>query len=70
MKQQTVLFVDDRREIRRLACPLLRRRGYTVIEAANGLRAMDAAQEYRGVIDLLVTDISMPGMNGGRYPPA
>jgi CheY-like chemotaxis protein len=64
MKQQTVLFVDDCAEIRLLACPFLRRNGYQVIEARDGLSALMVAQEYAGFIDLLVTDIAMPGMDG------
>jgi CheY-like chemotaxis protein len=38
--------------------------GYRVLEAANGTEAIALSKEYRGVIDLVVTDVMMPGMRG------
>jgi two-component system cell cycle sensor histidine kinase/response regulator CckA len=40
--------------------------GYTVIEARDGLQAIEAAGKYSGKIDLMVTDAVMPGMSGGQ----
>jgi two-component system cell cycle sensor histidine kinase/response regulator CckA len=62
--QPTVLFVDDNREIRKLICPLLAERGYRVLEAPDGLSAYEMAQAFPDFIDLLVTDVTMPRMDG------
>ncbi len=61
---ETVLVVEDNREVRRLAVEVLRGYGYTVLEAGGGEEALDAAGQYAGSIDLLITDVVMPGMTG------
>lgn len=61
---QTVLVAEDEDMVRRLICSVLRGRGYTVLEARNGLEAYQLARRYEGPIDLLITDIVMPGMVG------
>jgi CheY-like chemotaxis protein len=60
----TVLLVDDDADFRTVAATILRRAGYEVIEADGGPAALEQAQQHTGAIDLLVTDIVMPGMNG------
>lgn len=61
---ETVLIAEDQPEIRHLAGRILREYGYTVIEAENGEDALKKAQEYPGVIHLLLSDVVMPGMSG------
>jgi CheY-like chemotaxis protein len=61
---ETILVVEDQEEVRRLAVGILRRHGYRVLEGANGFDALSAAEGFAGAIDLLVTDVIMPGMTG------
>jgi PAS domain S-box-containing protein len=60
----TVLVVDDEPGVRHLACAMLRRSGYTVLEASDGLEAERVAAGHESEIDVLLTDIVMPGMRG------
>jgi signal transduction histidine kinase len=60
----TVLVVDDDDDVRRMVERALRRAGYTVITAASGPDALGRARAHRGAIDLLLTDMVMPGMTG------
>jgi CheY-like chemotaxis protein len=61
---ETILVVDDRREIRTLMAEILETCGFRVLQAGNGKEALTAAREYPGTIDLLLTDVIMPGMTG------
>jgi two-component system, cell cycle sensor histidine kinase and response regulator CckA len=61
---ETILLVEDQPQVRAFAVAALRHYGYRVIEASNGDEALDAAARHSGEIQLLVTDIVMPGMNG------
>jgi CheY-like chemotaxis protein len=61
---QTILVVEDEEAVRRLTCRILTREGYTVLEAPDGPRAIDTWDEHPGAIDLLLTDVVMPGMSG------
>jgi two-component system cell cycle sensor histidine kinase/response regulator CckA len=59
-----ILFVEDEDAVRGVAAKLLRARGYEVIEAASGEEALDLAAEHAGTIDLMISDVVMPGMQG------
>jgi len=61
---ETVLLVEDEPSVRRIAGAALRRAGYRVIEAPNAADARIEAQAASGAIDLLLTDVEMPGGNG------
>jgi two-component system, cell cycle sensor histidine kinase and response regulator CckA len=61
---ETVLLVEDEESVRVLTRTLLDETGYTVIEASNGIDALEVAGRYSGPIHLLMTDVVMPGMNG------
>jgi CheY-like chemotaxis protein len=58
------LVVEDEPTVRRLACRVLRANGYQVIEAGDPATALKIAGEQAQPMDLLVTDIVMPGMTG------
>ncbi len=60
---ETILLVEDERPVRFLARQALERHGYRVLEASSGEEACAMAEGHDG-IDLLVTDVSMPDMNG------
>jgi len=59
-----ILFVEDESAVRTVAARLLRARGYEVIEAADGEEALVLAEENAGSIDMLISDVIMPGMDG------
>ena len=61
---ETILFVEDELGVRRLAGRTLRQRGYTVLEAADAADAIEILEQHGGVVDLLVTDVILPGMDG------
>jgi two-component system, cell cycle sensor histidine kinase and response regulator CckA len=60
----TVLVVEDQEDVRRLAAEVLRRSGYHVLEASTGAEALEIVRSYGGRLDLLLTDVVMPGMSG------
>jgi two-component system, cell cycle sensor histidine kinase and response regulator CckA len=62
--QGTILLVEDEEGLRSLNARGLRSRGYTVIEASNGVEALEALEEKNGAIDLVVSDVVMPEMDG------
>ncbi|THD62306.1 cell cycle histidine kinase CckA [Phenylobacterium sp.] len=59
-----ILFVEDEDAVRGVAAKLLRARGYEVIEAASGEEALELAETHAGSIDLMISDVVMPGMQG------
>jgi len=61
---ETVLLVEDNDQVRKLASSILLRKGYTVISAENGVKALDELERHHGPVDLLLTDVVMPEMNG------
>ncbi len=61
---ETILLVEDEKIVRDLAAKLLKRLNYNVLYASNGEEALEIARNHEGVIDLMITDVVMPGMNG------
>ncbi len=59
-----ILFVEDESVVRGIAVRLLRERGYEVIEAADGDEALALAEQHAGAIDLMISDVIMPGLDG------
>ena len=64
MGSETVLLTEDEQDVREIAREFLESGGYRVIEAKDGVEAIELANRYRGEIQLLVTDMVMPGMTG------
>ena len=60
----TILLVEDQEDLRLLAEEVLSTAGYRVLAAPNGRAALKVVEEHRNVIDLLITDVVMPEMNG------
>jgi PAS domain S-box-containing protein len=60
----TVLVVEDQEDVRRLTVLILKGMGYEVLEAADGMQALEEAERFPGTIRLMLTDVIMPGMNG------
>ena len=63
---ETILLAEDDGAVRRLAADVLRKHGYTVLEARDGEEAQGMAETYQGSIDMLVTDVVMPGLSGSQ----
>jgi PAS domain S-box-containing protein len=61
---ETVLLVEDELGVQGLAVAVLESSGYTVLSTAQPERAIELCDQHEGVIDLLLTDIVMPGMSG------
>ena len=59
-----ILFVEDEAAVRGIAARLLRQRGYEVIEAEDGEQALELAEEHAGTIDMMISDVIMPGLDG------
>jgi len=62
--QGTILLVEDEEGLRSLNARGLRSRGYSVVEASNGVEALEALEERNGAVDLVVSDVVMPEMDG------
>jgi len=61
---ETILVVEDHDDVRHMIIAALEAFGYRVLDAANGRAAIEIAGQHEGTIDLLVTDVIMPGMTG------
>ena len=60
----TVLLVEDEESVRELVRETLRRKGFQVLEAGRGDAALAIAASHAGPIDILISDVALPGMNG------
>ena len=63
-RDEVVLVVEDEAAVRSFCCVVLRRFGYRVLEAEGPAEALDTLQQLPQPVRLVLTDISMPGMNG------
>jgi two-component system, cell cycle sensor histidine kinase and response regulator CckA len=61
---ETILLVEDEDSVRQLVRDTLESKGYKVVEAENGENGLQAATQHEGKIDLVITDVVMPGMGG------
>ncbi len=62
--RETILVVEDEDAVRSLTMLVLRKAGYDVLEACDGAAALQIAENHQGEIDLVVTDVVMPGLGG------
>ena len=63
---ETLLLVEDEYALRHATAEFLRRQGYQVIEAKDGLEALTVARAHSTKIDIIVSDVVMPNMSGGE----
>lgn len=61
---ETLLVVEDDESVRQFMVRILRRLGYTVLEAGRASEALPLGEHYEGNIDMMITDVVMPGMRG------
>jgi signal transduction histidine kinase len=61
---ETILVVEDQKEVRAFAVSALTTHGYRVLDAADGAAALALAERHNGPIHLLLTDVVLPGING------
>jgi len=61
---ETILLVEDESPLRHVVCDLLKQLGYQVLEAGSGEEALVLAEKHGAGIDLLLTDVRMPEMEG------
>jgi two-component system cell cycle sensor histidine kinase/response regulator CckA len=64
VKQTTVLLVDDDDQLRTLCRDFLVKNGFRVLESDNGFEALLVAANHDGAVDILITDLEMPGISG------
>ena len=64
MGSETILLVEDSEQVRNIVCSILERQGYRVFNAANGAEAIELVALQKVSVDLLLTDVVMPDMNG------
>jgi len=64
-ERPTVLVVDDEEDLRDIVRRMLERRGFATLMAGESEQAIEICREHPGVIDVLVTDLGLPGVGGG-----
>jgi signal transduction histidine kinase/CheY-like chemotaxis protein len=62
-----ILLVEDEVEVRKLVCSLLERDGHHVVQAGNGVKALEIIRTAQTAFDLLITDVIMPEMSGPEF---
>ncbi|HEV7502878.1 MAG TPA: ATP-binding protein, partial [Vicinamibacteria bacterium] len=67
---ETILLVEDEAAVRELLNEVLVEQGYVVLQASSGAEALRVSRAHRGAIDLLLTDVVMPGMSGREVATA
>ncbi len=63
---ETILVVEDDEGVRKLTVEILRKQGYKVLEATRGDDALAVFDKLKGSVDLVITDVVMPGMSGRK----
>ena len=63
-KKKTILVVEDETFVRQVASEILESAGYLVLQASNATDAMSEFKQHHGRVDVLLTDVVMPGKNG------
>lgn len=63
-RNETILYVEDEAFVREVTCEVLRSAGYRVVTARNAAEGAQAYDLERGAVDLLLTDVILPGENG------
>ncbi|MDQ3674470.1 MAG: response regulator [Gemmatimonadota bacterium] len=61
---KTILLIDDEQSVRSIVMKILRRANYTVLEADGGESALALSESHAGKIDLVISDLYMPGLHG------
>lgn len=65
--KETILVVEDEKAVRELAVETLRKFGYDVLESTNGKEALQFCRNMEKTVDLVLTDVVMPGLNGPEF---
>ncbi|HVU76948.1 MAG TPA: PAS domain S-box protein [Gaiellaceae bacterium] len=68
--EETILLVEDEAVVRQLVAEILETSGYSVLPAGDGPSALEILRRHNGAVDLLVTDVVMPGMSGPEVATA
>ena len=64
-ERRTILVVDDEEDLRDIMRRMLERKGFNALVAADSTEAVDTCRTHSGDIDLLLTDLGLPGVSGG-----
>ncbi len=64
---KTILLVEDDRALRSMVTKSLESNGYKVISAEDSVNANDQTKRRWGIVDLILSDINLPGLTGGEY---
>jgi len=64
---ETIFVIEDENVVRETMVIILKDRGYHVLEASGGRQALKAIREHQGALDLVITDVVMPGLSGKEF---